>query len=118
MMSERFLIFRRRYRAIALNVTRQGGPTNETLPIELPDIEEVLTANSGGSRWKEVNPTFEAARRSTIEDQSKILHDAQFRIRWKRDDGATASYDKRHFELVLRMPWSGGNTSDSVSRGF
>lgn len=103
MARESHWFFFHRYHATAIKVTRRGGAGDKNQPLDKKAIEEVLRANAGRSGWEEVNATIEAARRTSLDDQSHILNDARMRTRWTRRDGAMASYDRRTGELILRV---------------
>lgn len=77
-----------------------SGSGNEELKAE--ELQTLLEANAQKSRWQELDPVVEAARFPDTDTQVKILRDGDRRVRWRREDGAVAIYDRATRELDVR----------------
>ena len=96
-------LFRRRYWAADRVVYRRPAASGQENDDFTPDeLQTLLEANAQRRAWRELDPIVEAARFPDTDTQVKMLRDGDARVRWRRDDGAVAVYDRATRELDVR----------------
>jgi hypothetical protein len=113
----------RRARCESIRFTKPAK-SGGSLPIEDQEIKALLDANSESQPWNEVNIFMEAARGSSIEQQSRTLqHGERFTV-WRRKDGAAARHDRQEHVLTFRRAQvegrdgGPGGKNDEAMQGF
>lgn len=103
-LRERILFFKT-MKAVAISYIKlTPGSLTKHEPLSDEELGTFLEVNMQGEGWKDVNMMMEVARRTSGDDQARLIQHAEEHMMWRRKDGGVATYGKTTHELVIRSP--------------